>query len=230
MNEYTILHLGDALAEQLKHPKHGSNEKARQEKILVSFGYLFYNNIWTCQLLADELLRFFTERKGLRVSEPEGSLQRSSYFLSLPFNIFIVLTDAYGPGPQRERMPADDRSRVGYSCLGILCSILSGAVIIAALPINSFRRYPQAPADYPRMATNSAALAALCQRPDEDADAYLCPVQLGVVTDAIEGRFVQRVTFSTDCMLQLPVGNMSYQYAVYADRAKKKPQQPTPWI
>lgn len=60
--------------------------KANWLQVMVSFLYLFYNNILTRQLVTDELLRYLREdgKKPLRVSSPVG-MQRSTYFLSLPW-------------------------------------------------------------------------------------------------------------------------------------------------
>lgn len=65
---------------------------ANSFQILVSFLYLFYNNILTRQLVADEWTRFLRPngKKALRVSSPKA-VQRSSYSLSLPLKYSIPL-------------------------------------------------------------------------------------------------------------------------------------------
>ena len=74
------------------------------------------------------------------------------------------------------------------------------------------------------MATNSSGIAACCQRPDEDEDAYLYPVKLGVVKEGVnlssavaEGR----ITFSTDVDISPPVDGMLYEQAAWLPRRKK---------
>ena len=61
-------------------------------QLVLSFFYLFYNNILTRQLVADKWSRFLqpTGEKALRVSWPVG-MQRSSYMLSLPLSYSIPL-------------------------------------------------------------------------------------------------------------------------------------------
>ncbi|KAK2020762.1 hypothetical protein LX32DRAFT_715118 [Colletotrichum zoysiae] len=63
---------------------------ANSPRVLMSVLYLFYNNILTRQLLADEWLRYFrrSEKKPLRVSSPRG-IQRSSYSLSLTSDVSL---------------------------------------------------------------------------------------------------------------------------------------------
>jgi hypothetical protein len=203
-------------------------------QVLVSFEYLFYNNILTCQVVGDEFLRFFTERKALRVSSPTNAMQRSSYFLSLPWkyagpqmlafvvlhwlvsqSVFTVQTTCYGPGPGGKRIPSGDASRVGFSVLGILITTLLGILMVWLLALNSLRQYPNAPHDFPRMAVNSAAIHANCRKPAEDHDAHLCPLRLGVVQRDVsllsgcEGR----VTFSTDAGIEKPVLGAWYEMA-----------------
>ncbi len=99
-------------------------------QLLISFSYLFYNNILTRQLVANELVRFLRPdgKKPVRVSSPRG-MQRSSYFLSLPWkysaplmslsillhwlisqSIFLVQSSAFGPGADGARLPVYDRS------------------------------------------------------------------------------------------------------------------------
>lgn len=117
---------------------------ANSFQVLVSFLYLFYNNILTSQVVADEFIRFLDKdgKKALRVSSPQNSIQRSSYFLSLPWkyaipqiiafmllhwlvsqSIFIVLTSAWNIVPDKARVPSTDATRLGFSCAGIFwCS------------------------------------------------------------------------------------------------------------
>jgi len=216
---------------------------ANMFQVLISFEYLFYNNILTCQVVGDEFLRFLTERKALRVSSPKNTMQRSSYSLSLPWkyagpqmlafvvlhwlvsqSVFTVQTSCYGPGPSGQRIPSGDASRVGFSVLGILLTTLLGVVVVLLLALNSLRRYPNAPDDFPRMAINSAALHANCCKPSEDKDAHLCPLRLGVVRHDVrlppgcEGR----VAFSTDSNIEHPASDTSYEIASWVSLGKSE--------
>jgi len=200
---------------------------------MISFLYLFYNNILTCQVVADEMIRFMRVKKALRVSTPQNLIQRSSYFLSLPFkysipqmvafvllhwlisqSVFTVQTSVYGAGPDGQRSKSLDASRVGFSSIGILFSTCVGGMLITALICNSFRRYgSMVPENFPRMATNSAGIWANCHRPLLDKDAYKYPLQLGAVTPDLQSDGLRRVTFSSDTDLQPPEKGALYEFA-----------------
>lgn len=53
-------------------------------QFVVSFQYLFFTAFLSCMLNSDEWAGYYHDRKALRVSVPRG-LQRSSYFVSMPF-------------------------------------------------------------------------------------------------------------------------------------------------
>ncbi len=195
-------------------------------QVIVSFLYLLYNNCITSQLVVAEWARFMDnkERKSLRVSS-HARMQRSSYMLSLPKryavpllaaytlthflisrSIFIVQTKAFtwGPNEIAKRIPEKDGSRIGFSSFAILLVITIGVIMLLLLIAISFRRYPPMPAYLPRMATNTAFISAACQRPDEDKDAYLFPLEFG----AVDG---QRITFSTDRASRSPHRGETYK-------------------
>lgn len=209
---------------------------ANSFQVLVSFLYLFYNNILTHQIIADELISFLREKKTLRVSFPEHSLQRSSYFLSLPWryalplmlafitlhwlvsqSVFTVQTTAYGPGQDGAPIPSTNASRLGYSPLGILLTTVLGAVLILALVANSCRRYKcVVPARLPRTATDSNTIRALCRSAIRDREAHLYPVQLGIVVQGLEDEVPHgcegRLAFSTDTEMTEPEGGHLYEF------------------
>ena len=56
----------------------------------ISFLYLLYNALLSCFLIGHEWTRYTKTRKTLRVSFPEG-IQRSSFYLSMPFKYGIPL-------------------------------------------------------------------------------------------------------------------------------------------
>jgi hypothetical protein len=206
---------------------------ANSFQVMVSFLYLFYNNIITCQVVADEMIRFMEVKKALRVSTPRNLIQRSSYFLSLPFkysvpqmvafillhwlvsqSVFTVQTSVYGAGPDGQRSNSMDASRVGFSSIGILFSTCVGGMLIMALIGNSFRRYGHVvPKSFPRMATNSAGIWANCHRPLLDEDAHLYPLRLGAVTPDVQSGGLRRVTFSSDTGLRPPKGGELCEFA-----------------
>jgi hypothetical protein len=202
-------------------------------QLLVSFTYIFYNNILTRQLVADEWTRFLRQegKKPLRVSSPEG-MQRSSYTLSLPMtysvplmilfillhylisqSIFLVQADAFGPGPEIYRIPTFNRSDVGFSVLGIILSISLGVFLVTALLINAVRRhYRDVPTYFPAMGTSSLALSAACHPPKGDKEAYLFELRLGIVKDKYnDPQALGRLTFSTSINIQKPEEGMVYR-------------------
>ncbi|KAE8166654.1 hypothetical protein BDV40DRAFT_285404 [Aspergillus tamarii] len=207
---------------------------ANSPQVMVSFLYLFYNNILTRQLVSDEWVRFLQEegKKPLRVSSPEG-MQRSSYFLSLPFkysvplmvlaillhwlisqSIFLVQSSAFAPGKDGTRLPMYDYTARGYSPLGSIMAIALAFALVVALLLNSvFRSYRNIPANFHLMAFNSSAIEALCQRPEADSDARLFPVRIGVAVmdsklrtspSTLSESSYTAVVFSTDTTLQVP--------------------------
>lgn len=209
---------------------------ANSFQVLVSFLYLFYNNVLTRQVAADEFLRFLDEdndRKALRVSSPKNSEQRSSYFLSLPFkyavpqmiafmllhwlvsqSIFIVLTSAWNIAPEPAPMPDDNATRLGFSCAGIFLVLIVATTLVLGLAANSVREYRcKVPGFFPRMATNSAAIDAVCRPARGDYEAYLFPVKLGVVAHGPDysGDCKGRITFSSDTEIQVPQGGVLYE-------------------
>jgi hypothetical protein len=220
---------------------------ANSFQVLVSFLYLFYNNILTHQIIADELISFLREKKALRVSFPRNSLQRSSYFLSLPWryalplmiafitlhwlvsqSVFTVQTTAYGPGHDGQPIPFTNASRLGYSPLGILFTTLLGVVLILALIANSCRRYKYVvPAHFLQMATNSNAISALCSSANEDKEAHLYPVKLGIVAHGLEDEIPLgcsgRLAFSTDIDMLEPEGGRLYEFAAWDAANQDKP-------
>ncbi|KAI1660678.1 hypothetical protein F4813DRAFT_378961 [Daldinia decipiens] len=204
---------------------------ANSPQVIVSFIYLFYNSILTRQLVADEWTRFTRPegKKPLRVTSPVG-MQRSSYFLSLPLKysillmigsillhwfisqgIFVVQTSSFGPGANGERHPEFDVSARGYSALGVLLAIILGAVLVLVLVVNSFaRKFQSVPAGFQLMGMNSSGISLMCQRPEEDFDAHLFPVRIGVVSEGENNEEEvthvkeSRIVFSTAIDLEQP--------------------------
>jgi hypothetical protein len=215
---------------------------ANGPQVLVSFIYLFYNNILTRQLAADEWVRFVGPcgKKPLRVSAPAG-MQRSSYFLSLPMRygipfmansmllhslisqgLFLVQTISFGPGPDGSRLPKFDASARGYSVLGIILALVLCAVSVLVLIAHSFaREYRDIPPGFQLMGLSSVAIGLMCRRPEGDTDAHLFPVCIGVVYDqatdmmGVEGRLV----FSTDIDLRQPIAKARFIQPVFEVRA-----------
>lgn len=208
-------------------------------QLAVSFIYLFYNSILTRQLVADEWTRFLRprEKKPLRVSSPVG-LQRSTYFLSLPFkysiplagimlalhwivsqSLFFVRVVVFSPGPDGIRIPAYDRSTMGYSPIAIIFALSAGLILVTGLVVNAaLRHYHDVPRRFPEMGHSSAAISAFCQPPRDDIDAYLFPLSIGVVSDETG----DRLTFSTDVDLKEPQDGWTFQQPLFNDLRSTK--------
>jgi hypothetical protein len=68
---------------------------ANSPQLIFSLLYTFSRAMLSCLLVQDEFSRMGSRRKPLRVTEPEG-IQRSSYFISLPFRYGIPLNVSAG--------------------------------------------------------------------------------------------------------------------------------------
>ncbi|KAE9374919.1 hypothetical protein N431DRAFT_482041 [Stipitochalara longipes BDJ] len=248
------LGFGVNAAELIKHTLWTSSSKeldllekllvANGYQLLVSFLYIFYNNILTRQLVADEWTRFLRPygKKPLRVSSPVG-MQRSSYTLSLPMtysvplmisfmllhylisqSVFLVMADAFGPGPEIYRLPNYDKSDVGFSALGIIFSASLAVLLVTALLINAvMRRYKDVPTGFPAMGTSSLAISAACQPPKDDNEAHLFELRLGIVKDEEYNnpQVIGRLTFSTSIYIQEPEVGVVYRQPAMS------PQEPS---
>lgn len=64
--------------------------------------------------------------------------------------------------------------------------------MLVAILVNGFRTYPPG---MPLIGSCSAAISAACQRPSEDKEAHLLPVQWGVIT--LAGERPARCSFTT---------------------------------
>ncbi|RBR09070.1 uncharacterized protein FIESC28_10010 [Fusarium coffeatum] len=207
---------------------------ANSPQVLVSFLYIFCNNILTRQVVADEWVRYLEPdgKKVLRVSSPEG-MQRSSYFLSLPLkysvtlmilsmtlhwlvsqSMFFVQTSQFGPGKDGKRLPYFDESTRGYSTLGSILALSLAFIMVLLLIVNSIcRKYRDIPKEFQQMGFNSRALQAVCQRQDGDQDARFFPIRLGVSPS--DGDQIPRLIFSTDIRLQTPEPGHRYLHPVF---------------
>lgn len=216
---------------------------ANSPQVIVSFIYLFFNSIFTRQLVADEWTRFVRDdgKKTLRVTSPVG-LQRSSYFLSLPLKysiflvtgsialhwfisqgIFLVQTRSFGAGPLGEWHPEFDVSARGYTVLGIVLAIALGAILVLGLMINSSARsFRDIPEGFQLLGMSSTGIGLMCQRPLDDTDAHLFPISIGVVPDqdASTAGAQGRLTFSTYIGLQRPKTGCWYSQPILVEEKR----------
>ncbi|MCJ1308393.1 hypothetical protein MMC25_002046 [Agyrium rufum] len=167
---------------------------ANSAQVILSFLYLYYNNIFTCELLNQEWTSYTQKRKSLRVTDPAGA-QCSTYFLQLPYtyamplmafsgllhwlvsqSIFLAQVNYYD-----EQGENNDRyviSTCGYSCIAIVLALVVGSLLVVGSWVNSFRRYP---GNIPLATTGSAAISAACHPPKDDVDAAFKEVQYGEI-------------------------------------------------
>ena len=169
---------------------------ANSAQVILSFLYLSYNSIFTCQLLSQEWTSYTSKRKPLRVTSPTGS-QRSTYFLQLPYtyslplmafsgllhwlvsqSIFLARVTIYD-GPDSIDVDRDEGiSTCGYSCIAIIFVLFAGSLLLTLGFANGFRRYSSG---IPLAATCSVAISAACHPPADDNDADFGHVQYGEV-------------------------------------------------
>ena len=126
--------------------------------------YLQYNGVLSAMLVANEWNDYIREHKTLRLSSPQG-IQRSSYFLSLPYrfaiplliasgtlhwlvsqSVFVIQSIGMAYGTNFYRYPESDTSTVGYSNIGMVYSLILASFMILALVLlglcNSYRPRP----------------------------------------------------------------------------------------
>jgi hypothetical protein len=195
---------------------------ANMFQVVVSALYLLYNNLFTVMVVASECNGFVSERKTLRLSRPQG-IQRSNYFLSIPYksfltlmacsgllrwlisqSVFVIQTVAYTPEFQRNE--SMDASSIGSLSIGIVFSMATGIILVSAIIIVGlcFKYKPKRSREYgstppypmPLVSTCSAAISANFHRHEKDPDCSFLPVRWGFVKDSEEGD-TGRFTFST---------------------------------
>jgi len=161
-------------------------------QVIVSCLYFAYNTVYTSMVSADEWSRFTTTRKTLRTTDPVG-MQRSTYWLSLPWtyalplaaassvlhwlisqSLFVARTEVLSTEGEPEPV---SYMAVGYSPLAILFSLLFGSAMVLGMIVNGARKLKGGIL----VGNNSLAIAAACQRPEKDCDAYLKPVMWGAL-------------------------------------------------
>ncbi|KAL4959073.1 uncharacterized protein BDV14DRAFT_206038 [Aspergillus stella-maris] len=134
-------------------------------QIMITFLYIFYNNILTRQLAADEWLRFLQQygKRSLR-------------------SLSVVYSIVFGPGPWGTRLPHYDDSGRGFSPLaGILATSFGSALVIFLFVNSAVRKYRNVPPDFLLMGFNSSAIRTVCRGPKDNCDARFFPLRMGVV-------------------------------------------------
>ncbi|KAI1377152.1 hypothetical protein F4677DRAFT_454255 [Hypoxylon crocopeplum] len=205
---------------------------ANLPQLIVSILYIFYNAMLSTFLVQLEFSRMYRkQRKTLRVSEPRG-IQRSSFFISLPLcygipfylssalihwlvvqSLFLARITAicadgspeYCRGGQADL--ANSFSTCGYSPIAIITTLIAGALIIIVIVVMGLRTYK---CPMSMVSTNSMAISAACHvLPEDRDDAYLLPVQWGVV-EITNG--VGKCTFTTAPRDQIKLPEVTLRY------------------
>lgn len=173
---------------------------ANLPQLVLSFVYLFYNNLLTCMLLTAEYTDFATRRKALRVSSPSGQ-QRSTYYLQLPYHyaislmiacgllhwlvsrsLFLVAIDIYNTSGVLDK--ARSITACGWSSTPLALDIGLGSLMILTLfGLATFRTLQPG---IPITSSCSLAISAACHPCDESEDSTL-PLQYGVIGETAEG-------------------------------------------
>lgn len=194
---------------------------ANLPQVMLSFLYLLFNGLLTAMLAAREWSHYAQERKPLRVSTPKG-MQRSTYFLSLPFRFaspLLVLSGALHWLVSQSlflasittelrdgRTLAEDTvSTCGYSPIAMVLTLSVGCLMLVGIVGVGFWKVS---ADLPIVGSCSAAISAACHPPPGQENAHLLPLQWGVIPRA-DGDEVSHCSFSAE-EVEAPVAGAKY--------------------
>lgn len=172
-------------------------------------------------LAAREWSHYAQERKPLRVSTPKG-MQRSTYFLSLPYRFaspLLVLSGALHWLVSQSlflasittelrdgRTLAEDTvSTCGYSPIAMVLTLSVGCLMLVGIVGVGFWKVS---ADLPIVGSCSAAISAACHPPPGQENAHLLPLQWGVIPRA-DGDEVSHCSFSAE-EVEAPVVGAKY--------------------
>ncbi|OJJ84364.1 uncharacterized protein ASPGLDRAFT_125960, partial [Aspergillus glaucus CBS 516.65] len=164
---------------------------ANSPQIPVSIAYFLYNNLLTNMLLAAEYDDYARQRKPLRVSWPRG-LQRSTYYLSLPYRYSIPLlashallhwlvsqslffVEVFPYNLTGILMPDYRLVACGHSPIAIIFTISLGFLMVCTIIGLGVGRFKSS---IPLAASCSAAISAACHPPPGD-DHAVKPVMWG---------------------------------------------------
>ncbi|KAF4806682.1 hypothetical protein CGCSCA5_v014141 [Colletotrichum siamense] len=184
---------------------------ANTPQIVISFVYLFYNNVFTCMVMTHEYARFASVRKPLRVTRPYGE-QRSTFWLQLPYryivpimlimafmhwsvsrSIYLVQLEIYDNNG--ELIAGRSVTGCGYSPPPIVLSLcLGGAMILLLLGLSARKLDP----GMPIAGSCSLVISAAAHAGQDEVDAAARHLQYGVISeDDTGGRDRRRVGFSS---------------------------------
>ncbi|KAL3303888.1 hypothetical protein RB213_015992 [Colletotrichum asianum] len=187
---------------------------------MVLFSCLFYNNVFTCMVMAHEYVRFASVRKPLRVTRPYGG-QRSTLWLQLPYRyivpIMVIMAVTHWSLSRSiylvqleicdnngELIPGRSVAGCGYSLPpNILSLCLGGAMILLLLVLSARKSDPGVPI----AGSCSLAISAAAHAGQDEVDAAARHLQYGVISeDGTGGRDRRRVDFSSRPVEKLVAG------------------------
>jgi hypothetical protein len=119
---------------------------ANSPQVVLSYLYIAFNGLYTTMFISQEWATYMKQRKSLRVTVPVG-LQRSTYWLSVPFRyaipmtvmssvlhwlssqafflVQITVTDL----STRQIDPEEQISTCGYSPFGLILATVTGTLL-----------------------------------------------------------------------------------------------------
>ena len=192
---------------------------ANTPQAAITITYLFYNNAFTCMVLAYEWGKFSQIRKPLRVSRPvPGSAQRSTFWLQLPYRFImpimaLMATLHWLVGRSIffvQLMPYDIRGVAvpiaqvdgcAYSLSAILLAMIVGGVLVLAIIGFSLLSLPPG---IPIASSCSLAISAAAHPARGEEDAALQPIMYGVLEQDSNGELTrERLGFSSRKVLRV---------------------------
>lgn len=189
--------------------------------------YVFYTNIWSKLLIAQEFDRLTRVKKGLRISERPRGQQRTSHFFTLPTryalplmatsaalhylcsqSLFMARFDGVRDG---QVDPQDRMVRLGYNAAGMIALIsLNFAMMAATIFIAGFRRLSTGLGEM----SMSVVISAACHVKQREVEPWLQAVQWGDVTEGSgevkDGQIVRHCAF-TSLLAERPSEGQAYQ-------------------
>lgn len=189
--------------------------------------YVFYTNIWSKLLIAQEFDRMTTSKKGLRISERAYGHQRTSRFLTLPVTYALPLMAfsaalhylcsqslfmARFDGMRDGQVDTKDRMvRLGYNAPAMIALIsVNVAMLVVTVYMAGFRRLNTGLGEM----SMSVVISAACHLKRYEAEPWLQAVQWGDVSEGVvevkDGRIVRHCAF-TSLLAERPTEGHVYQ-------------------
>ncbi|KAF4629268.1 hypothetical protein G7Y89_g8882 [Cudoniella acicularis] len=167
-------------------------------QLILAMIYFQYNGILTAMLASREWKRY-KYRKSLRLTFPEGTTQRTSYFVSMPWrfggpllaasaflhwllsqSIFIVPLEQIDKNIPEKLLSNSLNTVNGFSAWAIITTMVFGIMLCVALCIYGCKSFEK-PIPQGRT-TDSITISSACHQPQPfDRDAWLYPVEYGII-------------------------------------------------